>query len=178
MKKICKKIFLFLVFMIPLFSYTLWDRDIMSEVFQPSKEKQWIIYIWDDKKAVWRSLLRESTVFSWMWGGWEFYKNAPLIVKIVYVALRLTVVLSITMIIFYSIKFMLQVFNWSEIKSATAKKDLINVLIWLLIAMFSITAVTLVTSLGKSTFNTNDFWFINWWSCWDLKYQNLTKILI
>jgi hypothetical protein len=156
MKKIYKKIFLFLLFMIPLFSWTIW-QDIMSEVFQPAKVKQWIIYIWDDKKAVWRSLLRESTVFSWMWGGWEFYKNAPLIVKIVYVILRLTVVLSITMIIFYSIKFMLQVFNWSEIKSATAKKDLINVLIWLLIAMFSITAVTLVTSLGKSTFSTNNF---------------------
>ena len=156
MKKIYKKIFLFLLFMIPLFSWTIW-QDIVSEVFQPAKVKQWIIYIWDDKKAVWRSLLRESTVFSWMWGGWEFYKNAPLIVKIVYVILRLTVVLSITMIIFYSIKFMLQVFNWSEIKSATAKKDLINVLIWLLIAMFSITAVTLVTSLGKSTFSTNNF---------------------
>lgn len=156
MKKIYKKIFLFLLFMIPLFSWTIW-QDIMSEVFQPAKVKQWIIYIWDDKKAVWRSLLRESTVFSWMWGGWEFYKNAPLIVKIVYVILRLTVVLSITMIIFYSIKFMLQVFNWSEIKSATAKKDLINVLVWLLIAMFSITAVTLVTSLGKSTFSTNNF---------------------
>ena len=156
MKKIYKKIFLFLLFMIPLFSWTIW-QDIMSEVFQPAKVKQWIIYIWDDKKAVWRSLLRESTVFSWMWGGWEFYKNAPLIVKIMYVILRLTVVLSITMIIFYSIKFMLQVFNWSEIKSATAKKDLINVLIWLLIAMFSITAVTLVTSLGKSTFSTNNF---------------------
>lgn len=178
MKRIYKKIFLFLLFMIPVFSYTLWDRDIMSEVFQPAKEKQWIIYIWDDKKAVWRSLLRESTVFSWMWGWWEFYKNAPLIVKIVYVILRLTVVLSITMIIFYSIKFMIQVFNWSEIKSATAKKDLINVLIWLLIAMFSITAVTLVTSLGKSTFNTNDFWFINWTLYWDFKYNNLTKNLI
>ena len=178
MKKICKEIFLFLLFMIPLFSYTLWDRDIMSEVFQPAKEKQGVIYIWDDKQAVWHSLLRESTVLSWMWGGWEFYKNAPLIVKIVYIILRLTVVLSITMIIFYSIKFMIQIFNWSELKSATAKKDLINVLIWLLIAMFSITAVTLVTSLGKSTFNTNDFWFINWTLYWDFKYNNLTKNLI
>ena len=150
----------------------------MSEVFKPAKEKQGIIYVWDDKQTVWRSLLRESTVFSWMWGSWEFYKNAPLIVKIVYIVLRLTVVLSITMIIFYSIKFMIQVFSWSDLKSATAKKDLINVLIWLLIAMFSITAVTLVISLAKSTFKTNDFWFINSWSYWTLKYNKLTKKLI
>ena len=140
--------------MIPVFSYTLWDRDIMSEVFQPTKEKQGVIYIWDDKQTVWHSLLRKSSWYSfWSW----FYQEAPLIVKIVYIILRITVVLSITMIIFYGIKFMIQVFNWSELKSATAKKDLINVLIWLLIAMFSITAVTLVTSLGKSTFSTNNF---------------------
>ena len=73
---------------------------------------------------------------------------------------------------------MIQVFNWSELKSATAKKDLINVLIWLLIAMFSITAITLVTSLAKSTFTSNDFWFINWWSYWNLKYNELSKNLI
>ena len=175
MKKICKKIFLFLLFMIPLFSYTLWDRDIMSEVFQPSKEKQGVIYIWDDKQTVWHSLLRKSSWYSfWSW----FYQEAPLIVKIVYIILRITVVLSITMIIFYGIKFMIQVFNWSELKSATAKKDLINVLIWLLIAMFSITAITLVTSLAKSTFTSNDFWFINWWSYWNLKNNELSKNLI
>ena len=178
MKTICKKIFLFLLFMIPLFSYTLWDRDILSDVYEPSENKWWVIYIWDDKKAVWHSLLRESTLISRVWGEWSVYKNAPLIVKIVYIILRLTVVLSITMIIFYSIKFMIQIFNWSELKSATAKKDLINVLIWLLIAMFSITAVTLVTSLAKSTFKTNDFRFINWTLYWDLKYDNLTKNLI
>ena len=175
MKKIYKKIFLFLLFMIPLFSYTLWDSDIMSEVFQPSKERQGVIYIWDDKQTVWHSLLRKSSWSSfWSW----FYQEAPLIVKIVYIILRLTVVLSITMIIFYGIKFMIQVFNWSELKSATAKKDLINVLIWLLIAMFSITAITLVTSLAKSTFTSNDFWFINWWSYWNLKYNELSKNLI
>jgi hypothetical protein len=175
MKKICKEIFLFLLFMIPLFSYTLWDRDIMSEVFQPAKEKQGVIYIWDDKQTVWHSLLRKSSWYSfWNW----FYQEAPLIVKIVYIILRITVVLSITMIIFYGIKFMIQVFNWSELKSATAKKDLINVLIWLLIAMFSITAITLVTSLAKSTFTSNDFWFINWWSYWNLKYNELSKNLI
>lgn len=150
--------------MIPLFSYTLWDSDIMSEVFQPAKERQGVIYIWDDKKAVWRSLLRESSWYSF--GSW-FYKDAPLIVKIVYIILRITVVLSITMIIFCGIKFMIQVFSWSDLKSATAKKDLINVLIWLLIAMFSITAITLVTSLAKSTFNSNDFWSTNWWSYWN-----------
>ena len=161
--------------MFPLFSYTLWDSDMMSDVFQPAKERQGVIYIWDDKQTVWHSLLRESSWYSF--GEW-FYKNAPLIVKIVYIILRITVVLSITMIIFYSIKFMLQVFGWSELKSATAKKDLINVLIWLLIAMFSITAITLVTSLAKSTFKSNDFWFINWWSYWDLKYNKLTKNLI
>ena len=160
MKKICKKIFLFLLFIIPLFSWVLWDNnsDILSDVFKPSEQGGGVIYIWDDKKAVWHTVLRSNTSYAvWTW----FFKNAPLIVQIVKVILQITVVWSITMIIFYGIKFMIEIFNWSEIKSAAAWKDLKNVLIWLLIAMFSITAVTLVSSVWKSTFHTSDFTYHN-----------------
>ena len=177
MKKYLKKIFLLLILTLPIFSniFVFWNWDILSDVFDPVNQRGSIIYIWNSKDDVWHSVLREGTSYSrWTW----FYQKAPLLVKFVKIILRITVVLSITMIIFYSIKFMLQVFGWSELKSATAKKDLINVLIWLLIAMFSITAITLVTSLAKSTFKSNDFWFINWWSYWDLKYNKLTKNLI
>ena len=158
MKKYLKRIFLFLILILPIFSNISvfwdwnWDSDILSNVFEPVKNHGSIIYIWDNKDTVWHSVLRESTSYSrWSW----FFQNAPLIVKIVKIILRVTVVLSITMIIFYSIKFMIQVFGWSDIKSATARKDLVNVLIWLLIALFSITAVTLVSSLWKSTFNSD-----------------------
>ena len=51
---------------------------------------------------------------------------------------------------------MLQVFKWDDLKSASAKKDLINLFIWLLIALFSITAVTLVISIPRSSMDSNN----------------------
>lgn len=166
MKKYFKKVFLFLILILPIFSnisvFWDWNADILSNVFEPVKNHGTIIYIWDDKDSVWHSVLRESTSYSW-W-SW-FFQNAPLIVKVVKIILRITVILSITMIIFYSIKFMIQVFGWSDIKSATARKDLVNVLIWLLIALFSITAVTLMSSLWKSTFNSDVSFNQNIWNC-------------
>ncbi len=153
-KKILKKIFwLLFMLVIPVltyFSYSFW-ADILSEVFSPSKDN--IIYIWDNKNDVWHAVLRQSTVFE-RWTG--FYQRAPLLVRIVKIILRLTIVLSVTMIIFYGVKFMIQVFNGSDYKSAGAKKDLINVFVWLLIALFSVTAVNLVVSIPKSSMTTSE----------------------
>ena len=131
-------------------SFSFWN-DIMSQSFYPSKEYGTVIYIWDTKKDVWHSILRDSTSIWWIW----IYQEAPLIVRIVKIILRITIVLSITMVIFYGIKFMIQVFNWNDYKSAWAKKDLINLFIWLLIALFSITAVNLIIS-ASNTVNTLD----------------------
>ena len=131
-------------------SFSFWN-DIMSQAFYPSKEYGTVIYIWDTKKDVWHSILRDSTSIWWIW----IYQEAPLIVRIVKIILRITIVLSITMVIFYGIKFMIQVFNWNDYKSAWAKKDLINLFIWLLIALFSITAVNLIIS-ASNTVNTLD----------------------
>jgi len=154
MKKNIKKIFLLLfVLFVPIFChfFCVYWTDILSQVFGPSKQSHGVIYLWDDKNDVWNSLVNESTSFSrWTW----FYERAPLIVKIVRIILKLTVVLSVTMVIFYSVKFMLQIFKWNDYKSATAKKDLINVFVWLFVALFSITAVNLVISIPKSSLIT------------------------
>lgn len=161
MKKLLYKIFsisfiLFVPFLVN-FSYCYWDNgntcpdgDLLNCVFKEAKTRNTIVNLWNDKKAVWNAFLKSSSGFSW----WQWiYENAPVIVKIVKIILKMTVVLSVTMVIFYSIKFMLEVFKWSDYKSAGAKKDLINVFIWLLIALFSITAVTLVISIPKKTLN-------------------------
>ena len=126
----------------------------MKNIFESSIENRAVINIWDDKETVWRSLLRKS---SWFSRAQWIYQDAPIIVNIVKFILKITVVLSVTMVIYYGVKFMLQVFKWDDLKSATAKKDLINLFIWLLIALFSITAVTLVISIPKSTLNDISF---------------------
>ena len=148
-------LFILIIQFFTFFSYSFWD-DILTEAFDPSDTAGTIIDLWDSKKDVWNSVLKEAKWFSW----WQwFYEKAPLIVKIVKIILKMTVVLSISMVIFCSLKFMIQVFNWNDYKSASAKKDLINIFIWLLIALFSITAIKLIISIPKSTLN-------------DISYQN------
>lgn len=150
MKKIYKLFSILFILVTPLFtyfSYCVWG-DLLYDIFQWAREKNTVIDLWDNKSDVWHTVLRESRSYSiWTW----FYENAPLIVKLVKLILWATVVLSVTMVIYYGVKFMVQVFGWNDYKSASAKKDLINLFIWLLIALFSITAVTLVISIPKSS---------------------------
>ena len=61
--------------------------------------------------------------------GWQrkteiinVHSKAPLIVRITKFLLRMTIVLSISMIIFNSVKYMIEVLWWKDRKSAESKK--------------------------------------------------------
>ena len=149
LNRILKKCFLLILPLVELFSFSFWVDDIMYEVFLPSRNN--IIYIWSDKSTVWNTVLKERVTSD---GFLSYTTQEPLLVRIVKFILKMTVVLSVTMVLFYSVKFMVQVFKWNDLKSASAKKDLINLVIWLLIALFSITAVELVMSIWKSSMRT------------------------
>lgn len=160
MKKIIKRFFIILfVSSISIFGgFFAFSDDLLTQWFQDAIREQAIINIWSNKKDVWHAVLRPTTT---MWTS--IYKEAPLIVRIVKVILKITIVLSVSMVIFSSIKFMIQIANGSEIKSAGAVKDLKNILIWLLIALFSITAINLVISLPKNSLKTQNTYLDNWW---------------
>lgn len=153
LNNILKKCFLLILPVTAFFSFSFWTNDVMYEVFQPSRNN--IIYIWSDVSTVWRTVLRQRITGS-VWLQWYTAQmQEPLIVRIVKFILKMTVVLSVTMVIFYSTKFMVEVFKWNDLKSASAKKDIINLIIWLLIALFSITAVELMISIPKSSLRTS-----------------------
>lgn len=82
--------------------------------------------------------------------------KAPLIVRITKFLLRMTIVLSITMIIFNSIKYMIEVMNWKDWKSAEAKKNLVFVAGWIILALMSVSIINLVVSVPKSSLKTSD----------------------
>ena len=153
--RIFKLLFLFVLPISTFFSCVL--GDIMEQVFDPVQDN--IIYIWEKPADVWRTVLQKQTEASWL----SINTEEPLIVRIVKFILKMTVVLSVTMVIFYGVKFMVQVIKWSDLKSASAKNDIINLIIWLLIALFSITAVELIVSIPKSSMKT----------VWDITYDNI-----
>ena len=110
----------------------------------------------------WQKLLikneSDCTLAWWIWR--RDFVNAvvkpPLIVRITKLLLRITMVLAITMVIFNSVKLMIEVLSWKvELKSSGAKKNLVNIILWVLIALFSVTIINLIISIPKSSVNTS-----------------------
>lgn len=151
MKKFYKIIISFIIFGFIFLSNSYW-RDILRDVFSDVNwENNWqLIYLWDTSQSVWHSTLRQQTSI-WYWSSWRWtYQEAPVIVRIVKTILNITIVLAVPMIIFNSIKLMIQVFKAKSLKSAEAKKDLLNVVYWLLIALSSILIINIMVSATKT----------------------------
>ena len=95
--------------------------------------------------------------------GWQrkteiinVHSKAPLIVRITKFLLRMTIVLSISMIIFNSVKYMVEVLWWKDRKSAESKKNLIYVVSWIMLALLSVSVINLIISIPKSSIKTSD----------------------
>lgn len=52
----------------------------------------------------------------------DISSQAPLIVRITKFLLRMTIVLSISMVIFNAVKYMIEILSWKDRKSAESKK--------------------------------------------------------
>jgi len=116
MKKLIKFYTIFLTSIISIFlfvSQSYWV-DILGKVFGDVNWDNWqLIYLWNTSQDVWHALLRQQTAI-WNWSSWRWiYQEAPVIVRVVKTILNLTIVLAIPMIIYNSVKLMIQVFKFS-----------------------------------------------------------------
>jgi hypothetical protein len=92
-----------LVFCIP---YTAWlQNDILDTAFQPSKNLDQVINIGNNKNAVGNEVFRGSTdVDVSLSNGISTTQRAPLLVRITQTLLRLTIALSIPVLIWIGVK--------------------------------------------------------------------------
>ena len=91
--------------------------------------------------------------------------KAPLIVRIAKTLLRITIVISITMVLYAGIMYIIQAASGKELWSLDAKKNLFYVAWWLLLALFSLAIINLISSIGLSTImqdENTDNW--DWWT--------------
>ena len=145
--RIFKSFFILFLPILTIISPCFWD--MMQEIFEPVQQN--IFYIWTTPSSVWSTVLQQQTEAGFL----TINTEETLIVRLVKFILKITIILSVTMVIYYSVKFLLQVFGGNDLKSIGAKKDLINLIIWLLIALFSITAIELIISIPKSSLKTS-----------------------
>lgn len=149
-----------------------WDSPFQKACFL-----NWILQEWVDENRcleIWWERRKELI---------DIQSQAPLIVRIAKFLLRMTVVLSISMVIFNAIKYMIEVLWWKDRKSAESKKNLIYVAVWVIVALLSVSVINLIISVPKSSLQTSDdisgftIWCQIWTSNDIISGDNLKKYL-
>ncbi len=160
-------------------------QDLMEQAFGAARSYDAILDLWNTKDSVGNEVLRESVsvwinenMWQWcfindqflnvdqnqcteMWWDWDIQAidvgaKAPLLVRITKFLLRMTIVLSITMVIYNAVRYMIEVLNGKDWKSAEAKKNIAWVAWWVILALMSVWIINLVISVPKSSITTSD----------------------
>lgn len=150
----------------------IWDSPTKEACFLNWILKEWVDESWCTE--LWWERKREIIDIS---------SQAPLIVRITKFLLRMTIVLSISMVIFNAVKYMIEILSWKDRKSAESKKNLIYVIAWVMLALLSVSVINLIVSIPKSSLQTSDdissftIWCQIWTSNEIITGDNLKKYL-
>ena len=165
-----KSVFLVFLFISIFFVFVSANGDLLDQAFEPSMIQQWLIDLWNDKDTVGNEILKWALIIDWNW----LSTRAPLIVRIAKLLLRITIVLSVTMILYNGILYIIQSSKWESPKDP--QKNLINIWIWIIIALSSLWIINLISSISISSINLDYEWtsvqapdnsqWDNWWSSW------------
>jgi hypothetical protein len=146
----------FVLFVSPLSAQFFWgNSDFLEQVFSPSKSQQQVINLWNDKTAVGREVINPSMnvdIELWEDPNIDTSTREPLLVRFTKFFLRLTIVLSVTMIIYTGIRYILAA--WEEEWVKNARQNLVYIILGILLALMSLGIITLIESVGFSTLST------------------------
>lgn len=129
-------------------SFCLWD-DLMEKAFSAAKNQWAVVNLWNDKRQVGSEIVGGWTTIAIGWGWISAESKAPLIVKITKFLLRMTIVLSITMVIYNGIQYILQSTSGWDTKWAT--KNLWLVAGGIVLALLSLAIIQIIQSLTLSS---------------------------
>ena len=127
-------------------------QDLASDIFEPAKSHWTIFKMWDNPEDVWKWVFesRNQRWADWrplLWEGSKS-KELSLIVKVTKFLLSLVIALSITMIIYNGMIYIIQTWNGKDGKDLV--KNLLYIVIWIVIALFSSVIVTIIQSIPKT----------------------------
>lgn len=128
------------------------QNDLLDEAFQPSKNLDHVINIGNNKNAVWNEVFRGSTNIDGVsLDGIQTSENAPLLVRITQTLLRLTIALSIPVLIWIGLKIIKNGMSGGDIKSWI--KEVSWVIIWLMLALSAVGIIYLIQSIATQSLN-------------------------
>lgn len=132
-----------------------WDS-FKSACINPKNDE--ILYVYDNNERLIIDNESDCIAADWEWrpDWWDVNYKAPLIARVTKLLLSITMVLAITMIIFISLKLMINVLWWKDFKSSDFKKDITAIVVWVLLALFSVTIINLLRSVTNSSISTSN----------------------
>ena len=144
------KYWLLALFFMPIFS--AWTcsavNDLLKQVTDPADDIWITIHIWDNVGRVWKSFFEGRTEASadreWIW----VRKTPSIIVKVTRLLLSLVVALSVTMILYNWLTYIIQTWQWKEWKDLV--KNVIYIVIWIIVSLFSVTIITVLQSVSTT----------------------------
>jgi len=105
-----------------------------------------------EKSNIWYTGTRQQMCENILWGDWNVSattSQAPLIVRITKFLLRITIVLSITMVLYSGVMYIVEASKWVDVKETT--NNLMYIIGWVLLALMSLSLIQLITSLSVSS---------------------------
>lgn len=142
----------------------VYAADLLEQAFQNSMSNQQVVNIGNTKEAVWNEIFRWGTNVNLanMFSGREVATSrAPLIVRITQFLLSMTMILSITFVIYQWIRYILS--GASRADEWDARSKLINIWRGIVIALSSVSLIFLAQSISISTITSNPQPIPNQW---------------
>ena len=130
--------------------------DFLEQAFEPATQAEAVIggadRIWSTKRTVGNYLMKWGVTIGIDKDGIEIEKDQSLVVKFTQFLLRMTVVLSISMVIYNGVMYVYKASKGENPKDII--KNLIYIGIGILIALFSIVIIRLISSIGGGTLSS------------------------
>ena len=118
--------------------------DLLKQLIEPAQQTDTVINLGENVKTVWNNIIGWSTEISIDWIG----NNWSLIVRITRFILILTIALAVTMILYNWFLYIVQSWKWEDWKKHIT--NVMRIVIWILIALFSVVIINLIQSIPKT----------------------------
>lgn len=135
----------FSLFALPVFFgwYSQVQADLLEDMTNPAMKADQMIYVWSTVKRAWDRVMKDG--------------KKSVIVRVTRLLLVVTIALSVTMILYNWMIYIIETWQGKEWKSLA--KNVILIIVWILIALFSSIIISLIQSIPNSSLGeTSGVW--------------------